>query len=111
MLPYHRLWNVLVAIKAFIATLMLSIILVEKMQHKTLLHQIMPKRAVKKLQTGRVVVDRYKIVTIFFSDIVGFTKMASEMGPLNVMKMLNDLYSGFDKLVDKHGLYKVETIG
>lgn len=111
MLPYHRLWNTIIVIQCFIFTIMIAIILVEKMQHRTLLHQIMPRRAVKKLQTGRVVVDRYKIVTIFFSDIVGFTKMASEMGPLNVMKMLNDLYSGFDKLVDKHGLYKVETIG
>ena len=111
MLPYHRFINVLIIIISFIVTLMIAVILVEKMQHKTLLHQIMPKRAVKKLQSGRIVVDRYNIVTIFFSDIVGFTKMASDMGPLNVMKMLNELYSGFDKLVDKHNLYKVETIG
>ena len=52
-----------------------------------------------------------KIVTIFFSDIVGFTTMAGEMTPIEVMRMLNELYLGFDKLVEKHGVYKVETIG
>ena len=50
-------------------------------------------------------------VTIFFSDIVGFTTMAGEMTPIEVMRMLNELYLGFDKLVEKHGVYKVETIG
>jgi hypothetical protein len=111
MLPRHRLWNFLEVFLSFVVTLMLAMILVEKMQYRTLLHKIMPKRAVKKLQTGRTVVERYNIVTIFFSDIVGFTKMAGEMGPLQTMKMLNDLYCAFDKLVDKHGVYKVETIG
>ena len=52
-----------------------------------------------------------KIVTIFFSDIVGFTTMAGEMTPIEVMRMLNELYLGFDKLVENHGVYKVETIG
>merc|ERR1719183_2475387 len=33
------------------------------------------------------------------------------MTPLEVMRMLNELYVGFDKLVEKHGVYKVETIG
>ena len=111
MLPGHRLWNALVVLLSFVVTVMLTMILVEKMQHRTLLHKIMPARAIKKLQTGRTVVERFNIVTIFFSDIVGFTRMASELGPLQTMKMLNDLYCAFDRLVEKHGVYKVETIG
>jgi atrial natriuretic peptide receptor A len=44
-------------------------------------------------------------------DIIGFTSMAGEMSAYKVMEMLNDLYNEFDKLVEKHGVYKVETIG
>ena len=51
------------------------------------------------------------IVTIFFSDIVGFTTMCGEMRPVQVMRMLNELYTELDKLVAKHKIYKVETIG
>ena len=37
--------------------------------------------------------------------------MSGEMSPLEVMDMLNDMYSKFDDLVIKHKVYKVETIG
>ena len=37
--------------------------------------------------------------------------MSSDMNPTSVMKMLNKLYSEFDKLAEKHGVFKVETIG
>ena len=50
-------------------------------------------------------------VTMFFSDIVGFTTMCGEMRPVQVMRMLNELYTELDKLVAKHKIYKVETIG
>lgn len=71
----------------------------------------MPKDAIEKLNRGHTVVERYNIVTIFFSDIVGFTSLAGEMTPIQVMKMLNELYLQFDRIVEKHGVYKVETIG
>ena len=70
----------------------------------------MPKRAIKKLQRGQTVLEKFNLVTIFFSDIVGYTSMASKMRPLQVMAMLNELYTEFDKLVEKHKVYKVEVI-
>ena len=45
------------------------------------------------------------------SDVVGFTKLSSELNPIDVMDMLNEMYSAFDALVEKHNLYKVETVG
>ncbi len=71
----------------------------------------MPKRAIAKLRRDQTVLEKYNLVTIFFSDIVGFTSMAGSMRPIQVMKMLNELYTEFDKLVKKHQVYKVETIG
>eukprot|EP00960_Hanusia_phi_P075386 768416-Hanusia_phi.AAC.1 len=93
-----------------LAMFMLTILVSRKMQ-KQLLYRIMPARAIKRLQHGRQVVEVFSTVTIFFSDIVGFTNMANDMHPLEVMAMLNELYCKFDALVAKHGVYKVETIG
>jgi class 3 adenylate cyclase len=55
--------------------------------------------------------EQHSEVTIFFSDIVGFTNLSASLTPAQVMDMLNRLYQALDKLTAKHGLFKVETIG
>eukprot|EP00804_Cyclotella_cryptica_P029732 CCRYP_015206-RA/>CCRYP_015206-RA protein AED:0.12 eAED:0.12 QI:301/0.92/0.93/1/0.85/0.8/15/353/1031 len=101
---------VVVSISLLFAFLTASM-LAERQLHRDLLYKIMPRRAIQKIQRGQTVLEKFNLVTVFFSDIVGFTSMAGKMRPLQVMKMLNDLYTEFDKLVVKHGVYKVETIG
>ena len=59
----------------------------------------------KKFRPKRSLRSRY------FADIVGFTKLAAEIGPKAVTKLLNDLFDLFDQLVDKHDLEKIKTIG
>lgn len=71
----------------------------------------MPPRVVKKLQRGETVVQKCEVATVFFSDVVGFTELSSQLSPIDVMDMLNEMYSAFDLLVEKHKLYKVETVG
>ncbi len=50
-------------------------------------------------------------VTFLFSDIVEFTTFASVMPTSSVVLLLNELFTRFDNLCDKHGVFKVETIG
>ena len=50
-------------------------------------------------------------VTIMFADIVGFTDMSRQVEPVAVMRFLNSLFSRYDKLLDRWGVYKVETVG
>lgn len=110
--PNWEHWGIpLAVIGSLLLSVLFMMILVAKKEQEELLFKMMPKRAIRKLRRGQTVVEKYSMVTIFFSDIVGFTSMAGEMTPEEVMDMLNELYCEFDKLVDKHDVYKVETIG
>jgi class 3 adenylate cyclase len=90
---------------------LLLIILIEKQQHKNLLRHMVPPHAIKKLQHKQIVCDKYSMVTVFQSDIVGYTAMSAGMTPIMVMQMLNSFYAGVDELAEKHKLYKIRTIG
>ena len=79
---------------------------------ENLLLDIFPKRVAEALSRGeKVEPEHFECVTIFFSDIVGFTVISSELSPIKVSDLLDRLYIKFDKLSRKHDVFKVETIG
>ena len=74
--------------------------------------QVFPNHVTQKLMRGEAVIsEAHECVTVLFSDIVGYTTMSIEAVSTDVFDMLNALYAEFDALSDKHGVYKVDTIG
>lgn len=81
-------------------------------RQRTSLYDVFPKHIADALQAGKKVeAESHEVVTVVFSDIVGFTTISEQFGPLKVSNMLDRLYQAFDALADKHRIFKVETIG
>lgn len=84
----------------------------EKKKTVDLLCSIFPSEVAQQLWQGQIVqAKKFSNVTMLFSDIVGFTAICSQCSPLQVITMLNALYTRFDRQCGELDVYKVETIG
>jgi class 3 adenylate cyclase len=84
----------------------------EQLKSEKLMLNILPKPIAERLMRGEInISSSYEAVTIIFSDLVGFTKMSSQKSPADLVKLLNDLVSRFDRRADELGVLKIKTIG
>ncbi len=84
----------------------------EKQRSDRLLLNILPPAIADRLKSGeRLIADRYDSATVLFADLVGFTPLSGSLSPENLVAILNEIFSGFDMLCEKHGLEKIKTIG
>lgn len=84
----------------------------EQERSERLLLNILPKPIADQLKRSPgVIAERFEAATVLFADIVGFTELSARITPEEVITALNDIFSLFDQLADKHGLEKIKTIG
>jgi class 3 adenylate cyclase len=88
------------------------LLLAEQERSERLLLNVLPAPIATRLKAGEgVIADAFPQVTVLFADIVDFTRRSKRTSPAQVVATLNELFSAFDRLAQRHGLEKIKTIG
>lgn len=86
----------------------------EQQKSERLLLNILPQpiaEQLKQKQDQTLIAERFEQATILFADIVDFTGLASNITPVRLVSILNQIFSTFDHLAERYGLEKIKTIG
>ncbi len=84
----------------------------ERSKVENLLHNILPREIATILKdNSAVIADQYAGASILFADVVDFTPLSAQMTPVELVELLNTVFSQFDALVELYGLEKIKTIG
>jgi class 3 adenylate cyclase len=87
-------------------------VMAEKERSDRLLLNILPPSIAERLKRNETnIAQGHADVTVMFADIVGFTRMTEELSPVETVQILNEVFSIFDELADRHGVEKIKTIG
>src|SRR4029077_3355315 len=87
-------------------------IVAEKERSERLLLNILPPAIAERLKRNETNISQgHADVTVMVADIVGFTQMTEELSPVETVKILNDVFSMFDEIGDRHHVEKIKTIG
>jgi class 3 adenylate cyclase len=87
-------------------------LIIEKEKTEALLANVLPKNTASEImEKGKATKIKYNFVTVLFSDIQGFTKIAEEMNPEILIDELDKFFFYFDSVVEKYGIEKIKTIG
>lgn len=81
-------------------------------ESEQLLLNILPKMIAEQLKKqNRTIADHFESVTILFADLVNFTQLFSQLPPIEIVEILNEVFSEFDRITTKYGLEKIKIIG
>ncbi|TAE24363.1 MAG: adenylate/guanylate cyclase domain-containing protein [Candidatus Kapaibacterium sp.] len=81
-------------------------------QNQALLLNVMPPNIAERLKRGETLIaDAHEHTTILFADIVGFTRLSTEYSAIQIVEILNWIFSVYDDLTAQFGLEKIKTIG
>jgi len=84
----------------------------ERSRADRVLYNALPVSIANELKRHNTVkAEQYRSMAVLFVDIVGFTRFSAERAPEGVVRVLNDIFSGFDELVDHYDAEKIKTIG
>ena len=84
----------------------------EQEKSERLLLNILPEPIARRMKQGESsIADYHAEVTVLLADLVGFTTLSVHIGPEQIVCLLDEIFSAFDRLVEKHGLEKIKTIG
>lgn len=81
-------------------------------ESEVLLRNVLPDEIADRLKASdEMIADEFPSASILFADIVGFTPLAADLRPGETVNLLNEVFTGFDRLVESRGLEKIKTIG
>ena len=84
----------------------------ERRKSEQLLLNILPKKVIKELkEKGNTSPEIFKNVTVLFSDIVGFTDISTKLPVETLISELNEIFTMFDVIIEKHSCERIKTIG
>ena len=84
----------------------------EQERSQELLLNILPAKVVEQLnESNEYVADTFEEATVLFADIVNFTSYAHDRSAGEVVRILNDIFTQFDRIVNERGLEKIKTVG
>lgn len=87
-------------------------LLAEQEKSESLLLNILPKPVAERMKKGETnIADGHADATVLLANLVGFTSLSAHIDPGQIVQLLNEVFTAFDILVEKHGLEKIKTIG
>ncbi len=90
----------------------LADLLSERERSERLLLNVLPQSVAERLKHGEhIIADRFECATVLFADIVDFTADWNGRSPVEMVEILNGIFSYFDTLAQQHGVEKIKTIG
>ena len=84
----------------------------ERRRSDELLSALLPDAVASRLRRNRgLLADRHEAVTVLFADLVGFSRWSEEYSPMDLVRMLSDLFATFDDLARERGVQPIHTMG